>query len=134
MRGIILVTLVLCLLLPLAAARKALVIGSVAWYDVNSGNKTHPVGQKQANEPGIHDMSGNIWEWCWDWYDSSYYGKSPSSDPKGAGSGSYRLLRGGSWSYNAFCCRVTNRSYYFNPCLSGHDNGFRLVRAIWLEI
>ena len=66
-------------------------IGDVAWYDSNSGSKTHAVGGKKPNELGIYDMSGNVWEWCWDWYgDYSYYSQT---NPKGASSGSYRVHR-----------------------------------------
>ncbi|MBR5241384.1 MAG: SUMF1/EgtB/PvdO family nonheme iron enzyme [Muribaculaceae bacterium] len=83
-------------------------IEDVAWYTSNSGSKTHPVGQKQPNELGIYDMSGNVNEWCYDWYDS--YTSLPQTDPTGAASGSYRVNRGGSWSYYAYGCRVSNRS------------------------
>jgi len=103
-------------------------VGDVAWYGSNSGGKTHPVGQKQANEQGIYDMSGNVWEWCWDWYDSSYYGKSPAASPKGADGGSSRLLRGGSWNDNDRDCRVANR-LDLSPGSRYGSLGLRIVRG-----
>ncbi len=72
-------------------------LDSVAWYEGNSGGRTHPVGQKLPNGYGLYDMLGNVWEWCWDWYDDGYYGRSPSRDPRGPESGTSRVLRGGSW-------------------------------------
>jgi formylglycine-generating enzyme required for sulfatase activity len=86
----------------------------VAWYYDNSGNTPHPVGTKSPNELGIYDMSGNVWELCSDWY--------------GASTGSYRVLRGGSWYYDARFARVSNRSYYYRtPDYRVNIMGFRLA-------
>ena len=82
-------------------------ISDVAWYDGNSGNKTHPVGTKQANKLGIYDMSGNVWEWCQDWHGS--YVSSSLTNPAGAVSGSNRVYRGGSWCSLAGNCRSSCR-------------------------
>ena len=79
------------------------------WYDKNSGNQTHPVGQKSPNAWGLFDMSGNVWEWCSDWYDEKYYSKNPSNNPVGPGTGSYHVNRGGSWSNTANFCRSSVR-------------------------
>jgi len=86
-------------------------IDNVAWYDGNSGKRTHPVGTKQPNELGICDMSGNVWEWCQDWYDNSQ---------------KYRVSRGGSWGNNAGRCRVSFRDYYTQG-LRNYGIGFRVV-------
>ncbi|MCQ2318171.1 MAG: SUMF1/EgtB/PvdO family nonheme iron enzyme [Bacteroidales bacterium] len=95
----------------------------VAWYDDNSGGRTRPVGTKSPNELGIHDMSGNVWEWCQDWYGN--YGSGSHTNPQGASSGSYRVYRGGGWSSDAEYCRVSNRSNY-SP-VRGSNLGFRVV-------
>ncbi len=104
-------------------------LNAVAWYTGNSGQRTQEVGTKNPNELGIFDISGNVWEHCWDWYDSSYYGKSPNSDPKGAGSGTYRVLRGWSWNNNENYCRTSNRGSY--PDSRYGSNGFRVSRTLF---
>ena len=101
-------------------------IDNVAWYDSNSGSTTHPVKGKSPNELGLYDMSGNVWEWCNDWYSSDYYSNSPRNNPQGPSSGSNRVLRGGSWYYGARGCRVAYRDSY-SPGLSNNNNGLRLA-------
>ncbi|MBO4508300.1 MAG: SUMF1/EgtB/PvdO family nonheme iron enzyme [Spirochaetaceae bacterium] len=102
-------------------------IENVAWYSDNSNKLTHAVKEKQPNELGIYDMSGNVWEWCWDWYGS--YNNSAQRNPTGASSGSYRVLRGGSWDEGAFSCRVAVRLNYFSPGRAHSPLGFRVVRS-----
>ena len=87
-------------------------LGGIAWYYDDSNNKSHPVGLKSPNAWGLYDVSGNVWEWTWDWYNENYYAHSPEEDPLGAKTGDRRVLRGGSWFSSARNCRLTNRSNY----------------------
>ena len=98
-----------------------------AWYASNSGNKTHEVGTKQANKYGIYDMSGNVWEWCWDWW-SGGTPTSGQSDPSGAASGVNRVFRGGSWGYFAVDAARASRNGY-DPDWSGEFVGLRVAMS-----
>ena len=99
-------------------------LSDVAWYTANSGSKTHAVGTKQPNELGIYDMTGNVWEWCQDWYGK--YSSSSQVNPTGANSGSGRVRRGGSWSSNARGCRSSYRASR-TPDYRYGNLGLRLV-------
>ena len=103
-------------------------LDQVGWYTSNSGSETKEVGKKQPNELGLYDMSGNVWEWCWDW--KGEYSSSSQTDPRGPNSGSVRVNRGGGWHYSAEYCRVAVRIIYFcYPVVRSHNLGFRLVRT-----
>ena len=101
-------------------------LGSVAWYSENSGGQTHDVATKAPNELGLYDMSGNLWEWCWDWFDLYNDSKSPASNPTGASSGYPRVDRGGSSYDNENRCHNTHRTFS-SPEPGFHGLGFRIV-------
>ena len=122
-------------------------INDVAWYYGNCGRqlldesewksenlstyycKTHPVAQKQPNELGLYDMSGNVFEWCYDWYDSNYYSTSAQTDPIGPSSGSRRVYRGGGWSHTAMSSRLANRGCS-EPTEGFFSYGLRLALSV----
>ena len=97
-----------------------------AWYYNNSEQKTHSVGQKMPNAWGLHDMHGNVFEWCHDWYDDDYYQQSPQIDPQGPPFGTSHVLRGGSFLTVSYLCRTAYRFSNW-PDLRYYDIGFRVV-------
>jgi formylglycine-generating enzyme required for sulfatase activity len=101
----------------------------IAWYDDNSGRKSHPVGQKKPNAYGLYDMLGNVWEWCSDWFDREYYKTASANDPRGPDAGEHRVARGGSW---VVCSRIVRAStrVSFEPDHRENSVGFRCVRDV----
>lgn len=102
-------------------------LSEVAWFGDNLGGETHSVAQKKPNELGLYDMSGNVREWCNDWYGN--YSNSPQHNPQGATSGDKRVLRGGCWVSGARCCRVSDR-YCINPGYRFNYYGLRLSLSV----
>jgi len=102
-------------------------VGNIAWYDANSGDGTQAVGGKAANGLGLHDMSGNVYEWCGDWYGA--YSAGAQTNPTGPATGTYRVMRGGAWVDSSNVVRSSNRSYR-PPDLAVSFLGFRVARAL----
>ncbi len=106
-------------------------LDEAGWFWGNSGERTHPVGQKQPNAWGLYDMHGNVWEWCWDVWDSDWYNRDQASgsDPRGPAAGSFRVFRGGCWSSLAGFCRSATRAGVI-PAARYNNMGFRPVMTI----
>jgi formylglycine-generating enzyme len=105
-------------------------LDQIAWYQKNSGNKTHEVAKKQPNSFGLFDVLGNVWEWVSDWYDGTYYAHSSEVDPTGPESGTMHVMRGGSWMNTANLLRLSDRgrsnadlrfNYFGMRCVLTHD-------------
>jgi formylglycine-generating enzyme len=104
-------------------------LGKYAWFFKNSDQITHKVGSKKPNDLGLYDMSGNVGEWCQDWYKASYYEESPKDNPQGPDKGEMRVMRGGSWNDGSITLRPVTRSWYA-PVSNSSVFGLRLALSV----
>ena len=104
-------------------------IADFVWFASNAEGRTHTVGMKKPNGLGLYDMSGNVAEWCQDWYASNYYLKSPRQDPQGPTPGKYRVVRGGAWGHTVFKTSSVYRDWSF-PYSKDYGTGFRLAFSL----
>ncbi len=106
------------------------VINEAGWFTGNSEGKSHVVAQKISNELGLYDMTGNLWEWVWDWHDGNYYQSSPADDPRGPATGSYRVMRGGAWyNYGNYATVYTRQNHHVG--FRQNSVGFRVARTYY---
>ncbi|WP_288014784.1 SUMF1/EgtB/PvdO family nonheme iron enzyme [Sphaerochaeta sp.] len=105
-------------------------VGDVAWFRDNSSSRTHDSGTKAANELGLHDMSGNVWEWCWDWYGDVYPSDLPQTNPTGLSTGTSRILRGGCWGGDSAMALRLSARYLYTPSDLYKHIGFRLILPV----
>lgn len=106
------------------------VLSDIAWFNQNSGYKVHPSGLKLENYYGVYDIIGNLWEWCFDFYDSKYYQKEENIDPSGPLNGEYHVFRGGAYNNGNYYCRPSYRNYLEKNTIEMSSIGFRVVRNL----
>lgn len=105
-------------------------IGEVGWYVDNADGRTHPVATKVPNELGLYDMTGNVWEWVWDYYSENYYQNPAVPNPQGPATGTYRVMRGGAWyNYGNYAQVVTRQNH--DPGFRQNSVGFRVARTYY---
>ncbi|NQT17951.1 MAG: formylglycine-generating enzyme family protein, partial [Planctomycetes bacterium] len=104
-------------------------LGEYGWFSENSGEQTQTVGAKKPNPWGLHDMHGNVWEWCQDWFGAKYYKNSPPVDPQGPSQATFRVFRGGRWRSDAWYCRAATRNAN-EPLVRNFFLGFRVAAVL----